>query len=128
MIAKEVDQALTTAVKTSNARVTEYTVAPQITPVDGLPYHEWFIEFEKEPEDLDVFIQTIDSALQEQNAYYKDLITGKVLQQLHIKKVKKGGFKSYMKTIGKLGGQNKIPRLSNDRKIAESLLNADLIN
>ena len=128
VIAKEVDQALTTAVKASNARVTEYTVAPQITPVDGLPYHEWFIEFEKEPEDLDVFIQTIDSALQEQNAYYKDLITGKVLQQLHIKKVKKGGFKSYMKTIGKLGGQNKIPRLSNDRKIAESLLNADLIN
>lgn len=128
VIAKEVDQALTTAVKASNARVTEYTVAPQITPADGLPYHEWFIEFEKEPEDLDLFIQTIDSALQEQNAYYKDLITGKVLQQLHIKKVNKGGFKSYMKTIGKLGGQNKIPRLSNDRKIAESLLNADLIN
>ncbi len=93
VIAKEVDQALTTAVKASNARVTEYTVAPQITPADGLPYHEWFIEFEKEPEDMALFNQTIDDALQEQNAYYKDLITGKVLQQLHIKKVKKGALK-----------------------------------
>ena len=128
VIGKEVEQAFKEATENTSITVNEFTVAPQINPNNGLPYHEWFIEFEKEPEDLDVFIQTIDSALQEQNAYYKDLITGKVLQQLHIKKVKKGGFKSYMKTIGKLGGQNKIPRLSNDRKIAESLLNADLIN
>ena len=127
VIAKEVDQALIEAVNISNAQVSEYTVAPQITPKEGLPYHEWFIEFEKEPKDLIKFIQHIDISLQEQNSYYKDLITGKVLQQLQITKVKKGGFKAYMKTIGKLGGQNKTPRLSNDRKIADSLEKHNLI-
>jgi hypothetical protein len=127
VIAKEVDHALIEAVKASDAQVTEYTVAPQITPKEGLPYHEWFIEFEKEPKDMVQFIQHIDAALQEQNSYYKDLIKGKVLQQLQITKVKKGGFKTYMKTIGKLGGQNKTPRLSNDRKIADSLERHNLI-
>ena len=127
VIAKEVDYALIEAVKASDAQVTEYTVAPQITPKEGLPYHEWFIEFEKEPKDMVQFIQHIDAALQEQNSYYKDLIKGKVLQQLQITKVKKDGFKTYMKTIGKLGGQNKTPRLSNDRKIADSLERHNLI-
>ena len=128
VIAKEVDQALIEAVNSSGAQVSEYTVAPQITPKQGLPYHEWFIEFEKEPKDLVKFIQHIDTSLQEQNSYYKDLIKGKVLQQLQITKVKKDGFKAYMKTIGKLGGQNKTPRLSNDRKIADSLEKHNLIN
>lgn len=128
VIAKEVDQALIEAVKASDAQVSEYTVAPQITPKQGLPYHEWFIEFEKEPKDLVKFIQHIDTSLQQQNSYYKDLIKGKVLQQLQITKVKKDGFKTYMKTIGKLGGQNKTPRLSNDRKIADSLEKHNLIN
>ena len=128
VIAKEVDQALIEAVKASDAQVSEYTVAPQITPKQGLPYHEWFIEFEKEPKDLIKFIQHIDTSLQQQNSYYKDLIKGKVLQQLQITKVKKDGFKTYMKTIGKLGGQNKTPRLSNDRKIADSLEKHNLIN
>ena len=128
VIAKEVDQALIEAVKASDAQVSEYTVAPQITPKQGLPYHEWFIEFEKEPKDLIKFIQHIDTSLQKQNSYYKDLIKGKVLQQLQITKVKKDGFKTYMKTIGKLGGQNKTPRLSNDRKIADSLEKHNLIN
>ena len=127
VIAKEVDQALIEAVKASDAQVSEYTVAPQITPKQGLPYHEWFIEFEKEPKDLVKFIQHIDTSLQQQNSYYKDLIKGKVLQQLQITKVKKDGFKTYMKTIGKLGGQNKTPRLSNDRKIANSLEQHNLI-
>ena len=128
VIAKEVDQALIEAVEASDAQVSEYTVAPQITPKQGLPYHEWFIEFEKEPKDLIKFIQHIDTSLQQQNSYYKDLIKGKVLQQLQITKVKKDGFKTYMKTIGKLGGQNKTPRLSNDRKIADSLEKHNLIN
>ena len=127
VIAKEVDQALIEAVKGTSARVTEYTVAPEINPKEGLPFHEWFIEFEKEPEDFTQFIQKIDETLQNQNSYYKDLIQGKVLRQLQITKVKKDGFKAYMKTIGKLGGQNKMPRLANDRKIADSLNKHNLI-
>ena len=127
VIAKEVDQALIEAVKGTSARVTEYTVAPETNPETGLPFHEWFIEFEKEPEDLAQFIHKMDEALQNQNSYYKDLIQGKVLKPLEITKVKKEGFKTYMKTIGKLGGQNKTPRLSNDRKIADCLKKHNLI-
>jgi hypothetical protein len=127
VIAKEVDQALIEAVKGTSARVTEYTVAPQINPIEGLPYHEWFIEFEQEPEDISLFIEKIDSTLQNQNSYYKDLIQGKVLKPLQITTIKKDGFKSYMKTIGKLGGQNKMPRLSNDRKIANCFKQQNLI-
>jgi len=98
-------------------------VAPQITPESGLPYHEWFIEFDNKPEDLDDFARKIDAALQQQNSYYFDLISGKILRPLKITLIEKGGFNKYMKSIGKLGGQNKVPRLSNDRKIRMNLLN-----
>ena len=86
-----------------------------------MPYHEWFIEFENEPEDMSIFSNLIDIALQQQNSYYFDLINGKVLKQLEITRVVKNGFQEYMKSQGKLGGQNKVPRLSNDRKIADAL-------
>lgn len=122
VIAKEVEQAMQEATRGTNVRITEFTVAPQITPEgEQLPYHEWFIEFEKEPEDLDAFASALDRSLQEQNSYYFDLIEGKILQRLKIKKIPTNGFQKYMKSIGKLGGQNKLPRLSNDRKIAEVL-------
>lgn len=121
VIGKEVERALNTVVKDFDVNVSEFTVAPMITVENGLPYHEWFIEFEKEPENLDTFSLAIDKALQEQNTYYFDLIEGKVLRSLVITKVAKDGFLKYMKSIGKLGGQNKIPRLSNDRKIADEL-------
>ena len=98
-------------------------MAPQTTPLEGLPYHEWFIEFENPPSDLSVFASKIDAAMQQQNSYYKDLIQGKVLQPLIVTPVLKSGFQNYMKRIGKLGGQNKTPRLSNDRKIADALSN-----
>ncbi|RKS55407.1 GH3 auxin-responsive promoter [Gillisia mitskevichiae] len=122
VIAKEVEQAMQEATSKTSSRITEFTVAPQITP-DGqeLPYHEWFIEFEKEPEDLQKFSEILDRSMQDQNSYYLDLIDGKILQQLKIKKIPENGFQQYMKSIGKLGGQNKLPRLSNDRKIAEIL-------
>ncbi len=119
VIGKEVEQAMQEATLNSNVRVTEFTVAPQINPPTGLPYHEWFIEFENEPEILLELAKKIDDSLQKQNSYYFDLIQGKVLQPLKITKVKTGGFQEYMKSIGKLGGQNKLPRLSNDRKIVE---------
>ena len=122
VIAKEVEHALLSALKSTNVSVSEFTVAPQIAPSEGLPYHEWFIEFENSPSDLEAFAAQIDSALQLQNSYYLDLIQGKVLQPLKIIQVQKGGFQRYMKTIGKLGGQNKKPRLSNDRKIADVLI------
>ena len=97
-------------------------MAPQITPEnEELPYHEWFVEFEKEPEDLSKFSKILDKSLQQQNSYYFDLIEGKILQPLKISKVPENGFQQYMKSIGKLGGQNKLPRLANDRKIAEVL-------
>jgi len=118
VIGKEVEQAMQEATLNSNVRISEFTVAPQISPKEGLPYHEWFIEFENEPENLSALAKKIDESLQKQNSYYFDLIKGGVLQPLKITKVKHGGFQEYMKSIGKLGGQNKLPRLSNDRKIA----------
>ncbi|NER18899.1 GH3 auxin-responsive promoter family protein [Spongiivirga citrea] len=122
VIGKEVEQAMKDAVEGTDIRINEFTVAPQITPKDGLPYHEWFVEFENEPDDMNNFAQKIDQALQQQNSYYFDLIDGKILKTLQISKVHKGGFNDYMKSVGKLGGQNKIPRLSNDRKIADKLI------
>ncbi|GAA4234000.1 GH3 auxin-responsive promoter family protein [Postechiella marina] len=121
VIGKEVEQAMQEATVNSNIRVSEFTVAPQINPLEGLPYHEWFVEFENEPENISALAKKIDQSLQKQNSYYFDLIDGKVLQPLKITIVQKGGFQNYMKSIGKLGGQNKIPRLSNDRKIVDLL-------
>jgi hypothetical protein len=123
VIAKEVEQSLQEVVMGTDIQINEFTVAPQVNPPDGeLPYHEWFIEFEKEPEDLKLMADQIDKKMQKQNSYYFDLIEGKILQTLRITRVTKNGFKDYMKSIGKLGGQNKIPRLSNDRKIADKLM------
>jgi len=121
VIGKEVEQAMKDATAESTIRINEFTVAPQINPDSGLPYHEWFIEFENEPDNLSALAQKLDASLQSQNSYYFDLIEGKVLQPLKITKIEKNGFQNYMKSIGKLGGQNKIPRLSNDRKIADAL-------
>ena len=123
VIAKEVEHALLSALNETDISVSEFTVAPQIEPSNGLPYHEWFIEFETSPPDITDFASKIDAAMQLQNSYYKDLIQGKVLQPLVVTSVSKAGFQNYMKTIGKLGGQNKTPRLSNDRKIADALTN-----
>ncbi|WP_310555279.1 GH3 auxin-responsive promoter family protein [Flavobacterium sp.] len=121
VIGKEVESALQEAVQNTNIRVNEFTVAPQITPDAGLPYHEWFIEFENEPENLEEFALKIDASMRKQNLYYDDLIEGNVLRTVVITKVTKNGFQEYMKSIGKLGGQNKLPRLSNDRSIVEKL-------
>ncbi|KIA86956.1 GH3 auxin-responsive promoter family protein [Flavobacterium sp. AED] len=121
VIGKEVESALQEAIIGTNIRINEFTVAPQINPMVGLPYHEWFIEFENEPEDSVTFAEAIDNAMRKQNVYYDDLIVGHVLRKVVITKVTKNGFQEYMKSIGKLGGQNKIPRLSNDRAIVDLL-------
>ncbi len=121
VIGKEVEQALQDAIMGTDVQVSEFTVAPKINPKSGLPYHEWFIEFESDPQDILNLENLIDASLQKQNSYYFDLIQGKILRPLVITRVKKNGFQEYMKSVGKLGGQNKIPRLSNDRKIAHAL-------
>ena len=118
VIGKEVEKALNDAILETDITISEFTVAPQVNPEEGLPYHEWFIEFENEPKNIIKFAKKIDAAMQKQNIYYFDLIEGKVLTPLKITKVKKGGFHEYMKSIGKFGGQNKIPQLSDNRKIA----------
>lgn len=121
VISEEVEAALLQAVEEENIAITEFTVAPKIATDKGKSYHEWFIEFENAPLNMDNFSKKIDDNLRKKNVYYNDLISGNILQQLKISPVKKNGFIDYMKSIGKLGGQNKVPRLSNDRKIASQL-------
>ena len=122
VIGEEVEQAILSIANTEGVEITEFTVAPQVNPPAGeLPYHEWFIEFAKAPKNLKDFSEKVDLALQQKNIYYFDLIEGKILQKLIIRALQKDAFVSYMKAEGKLGGQNKVPRLSNDRKIADAL-------
>ncbi len=122
VIGEEVEHALLSVAKQEGVEITEFTVAPQVNPEnEGLPYHEWFVEFAKEPVNFDAFRLKVDEALQKKNVYYLDLIEGKILQPLVMHSLKKDAFIDYMRSQGKLGGQNKVPRLSNDRKIVEEL-------
>lgn len=122
IIGEEVDYAIKTTVEKCGGEVIEFHLAPQVNPPAGeLPFHEWFIEFDVMPKDISAFRNTLEEVMMKKNIYYNDLITGNVLQPLKIRMVKKGGFNEYMKTQGKLGGQNKIPKLANDRKVAEGL-------
>jgi hypothetical protein len=122
VIGKEVDEAMQLTCKALDTRVVEFTVAPQVTPSEGgLPYHEWWVEFDEIPADLDRFAQFLDREMVKQNIYYDDLIQGSVLKPLVIRVLKRDSFRAYMKAQGKLGGQNKVPRLSNDRKIVSAL-------
>lgn len=122
VIGEEVEYALLQAAKEQNAHIIEFTVAPQIHTSGELPYHEWFISFEKAPDNLEAFSKSVDNHLRKKNIYYDDLITGNILQPLKITEMEPNAFIEYMKSIGKLGGQNKVPRLSNDRKLADALL------
>lgn len=122
VIAKEVETAIKEVSAQYNLAINEFTVAPQVNPQNGdTPYHEWFIEFEKVPSDVTKLAAKLDLVMIAQNIYYKDLIEGKILQPLKIRSLEKGAFSAYMKSLGKLGGQNKVPRLSNDRKIVDEL-------
>jgi len=122
VIGKEVEESLLPVAAAEGVRIIEFTVAPQVNPPEGgLPYHEWFIAFDNMPADLPAFALAVDRRMREQNIYYDDLITGNILQPLKIRPVRNDAFREYMKQEGKLGGQNKVPRLSNDRKIADVL-------
>jgi hypothetical protein len=123
VIGEEVEHALLHVAKEEGLEITEFTVAPQVNPPAGeLPYHEWFVEFAKQPTDLAVFSAKVDEQLQLKNIYYKDLIQGKVLQPLIIRPLQAEAFVNFMRAEGKLGGQNKVPRLSNDRALADKLV------
>ncbi len=121
VISEEVERSLKDALEKSPAQINEFHVAPQVNPKSGLPYHEWLIEFKEAPKSINSFKKILDDALQNQNNYYKDLISGRVLRPLEITIIKQGNFRKYMDSIGRLGGQNKVPRLANDRKIANKL-------
>lgn len=122
VIGAEVERAIAKTAKRHRAEVVEFTVAPQVEPAEGTAYHEWFVEFSKKPDDLTVFSEDLDAEMQAQNSYYFDLIKGTMLRRLVLRVMQPHAFEEYMKSCGKLGGQNKIPKLSNDRKIADKLL------
>lgn len=125
VIGKEVEEALLPVANAAGVRIVEFTVAPQVQPPGGgLPFHEWLIEFDNPPADLHAFALDVDARMRLQNIYYDDLITGNILRPLVIRSLPRDAFRNYMKSEGKLGGQNKVPRLSNDRKIAERLIHA----
>ena len=121
VIAEEVETSMKIATKDHGVTIREFTVAPNINPKEGLPCHEWYIEFETQPRDIKAFSKTLETEMLNQNIYYKDLIRGAIIKPLEVISVKKGGFNDYMRSVGRLGGQNKVPRLSNDRKIADKL-------
>ncbi len=121
VIGEEVEEALLKAANAENITITEFTVAPNISTTGEKSFHEWFIEFEDVPPNLSSFAKKVDDNLRKKNIYYDDLIKGNILHPLKIRVLKKNGFISYMKSVGKLGGQNKVPRLSNDRKLASAL-------
>jgi hypothetical protein len=121
VIGEEVEYSLMKAAEEEGVHITEFTVAPVIQNGKGSSYHEWFVEFENMPADMHRFASRVDGHLRKKNIYYDDLIAGNILLPLQIRPVKKNGFIDYMKSIGKLGGQNKVPRLSNDRKVVEQL-------
>jgi GH3 auxin-responsive promoter len=126
VIAEEVESAMLETMKLHPASVTEFTVAPYVAQDAGKSYHEWFIEFENAPADLNAFALELDGQMRKKNVYYDDLIAGNILSPLKITMLQKNGFIDYMKSIGKLGGQNKVARLSNDRKIADVVMGYEL--
>jgi len=123
VIGEEVEKAMKlTMAKFPEVELVEFTVAPNVAPKEGMPHHQWLIEFANLPNDLEQFSVELDNQLRKLNVYYDDLITGNILRTLRIESLNKNSFIDYMKSLGKLGGQNKVPRLSNDRKIADELV------
>lgn len=122
VIAIEAERAVEQAAEETGALVSEFTLAPQVAPSEGgRPYHEWWVEFARMPEDLEAFARVLDRQMQQQNIYYRDLIEGGILRPAVVRVLPSGAFAAYMKSLGKLGGQNKIQRLSNDRHLADAL-------
>ena len=122
VIAKEVERAMQVAADQLHLQINEFTVAPQVNPIEGLPYHEWFLATDDPPAQPEAFAKILDQSMQEQNVYYRDLIQGNILRPARVTILPGDAFRRYMESQGKLGGQNKVPRLSNDRNIADQLM------
>ena len=121
VISEEVEKALSQTLNNTNVIVKEFTVAPQINPREGLPHHDWYIDFEVPPANIKDFSKELDNHMRRLNIYYDDLVAGGIVKPLIVTRTKQDDFKNYMRSVGKLGGQNKVPRLSNDRKIVDQL-------
>jgi hypothetical protein len=122
VIGEEVEKAMQQTMKRHpEVELVEFSVAPQVTPAEGLPHHEWLVEFARMPDHIDIFEKDLNAHLQQLNVYYDDLIVGNILRNLKVTPLQKDAFRNYMKSKGKLGGQNKVPRLSNDRSVADEL-------
>lgn len=121
VIAEEVEGALRDAMAAVPCTVVEFTMAPQPTPPEGLPHHEWFIEFGTPPADPSDLAAAIDAALQRRNPYYKDLVTGAVLRPLVVRSLPRGAFAAWMGRRGMADAQSKVPRLANDRSYVSDL-------
>jgi hypothetical protein len=120
-----VEGALGDAMDAAGGVVTEFHVAPEVNPMEGLPFHEWFIEFSELPKNLAAFSEAVNEGVIQRNPYYRDLISGSILQNAQLKLLEKGAFHQAMANRGKLGGQNKPPRLANGRDFAKDLERAD---
>jgi hypothetical protein len=126
VIAEEVEGAIGDAMKERGGVITEFHVAPQVSPSDGLPFHEWFIEFQELPADLEAFASVLNQSVMERNPYYSELIAGSILRPVVLHPLPGGAFHLAMEVLGRLGGQNKPPRLANDRKFAEALCQIEM--
>lgn len=125
VIAEEVEGAVQAAMKIAGGVVAEFHVAPEVSPAEGLPFHEWFVEFSEEPSDVEAFAKAANEGVLQRNPYYRDLISGAILQTAKLRVLQKGTFHQAMANRGKLGGQNKPPRLANGRDFASELERAD---
>ena len=124
VIGEEVEQALRAAMhQHPEVEVVEFTVAPRVSDDPTVPSrHEWLIEFARLPHDASAFAAALDIGLRQRNTYYDDLLKGNILAPLLLTPLPAGAFQQYMKSQGRLGGQNKVPRLSNDRQLTESII------
>ncbi len=123
LIIENAEKALSQACVKTEAIVNEYTVAPQFFVNKSTGKHQWLIEFDRQPTDMEQFSVILDEELKKLNSDYEaKRFNDMVLAKLEIKMLNKGTFYSWMKQKNKLGGQHKIPRLSNDRKYVDELL------
>ena len=124
VIVEDVERSLKkTCEKFREVQIIEYTVGPKIVDKKSKSCHEWLIEFKTPPKNMKEFEKELDRNMQMRNIYYNDLINDKVISRLKVSEAKKKSFINFMKSIGKLGGQNKVPRISNDNSIIERVKN-----
>ncbi|MBX0334596.1 GH3 auxin-responsive promoter family protein [Pontibacter sp. HSC-14F20] len=123
VIGEEVEKAMQRTMQSyPMVELVEFTVAPYVSQDKGQSFHEWLVEFSIPPANQEAFEKELNAQLQKLNTYYNDLISGHILADLKIRSLPQGTFRHYMKSQGKLGGQNKVPRLSNDRNLADGLI------